>query len=92
MREAYESHRDEGFAVLSVSVREDDTVIREFIARHDLTYPFLMDRDGRASLDFEVKTTPTTYFIDPDGVIVDMQAGMTSREWLEHNIRESTGA
>ena len=91
MRAAYDNHRDEGFTVLSVSVRESDQVITDFISRHGLTYPFLMDRDGSASLDFGVVTTPTTFFIGPDGTIIDTRVGMVSRDWLERLVIESTG-
>ena len=91
MRAAYENHREEGFTVLSVSIQESDQVIRDFISRHDLTYPFLMDRDGSASLDFEVVNTPTTFFIGPDGTILDTKAGLVSQDWLEYLISESTG-
>jgi peroxiredoxin len=87
---AYENHGEEGFTVLSVSIRESDQVIRDFISRHDLTYPFLMDRDGSASLDFEVTSTPTTFFIGPDGTITDTKVGMVSQDWLERLIIEST--
>jgi len=91
LRAAYENHREEGFTVLSVSIQESDQVIRDFISRHDLTYPFLMDRDGSASLDFEVINTPTTFFIGPDGTILDTKAGLVSLDWLEYLISESTG-
>ena len=91
MRAAYENNRDEGFTVLSVSIRESDQTITDFIARHGLTYPFLMDRDGSASLDFGVVSTPTTFFIAPDGSILATKAGMISQDWLEGLIRESTG-
>jgi len=91
LRAAYENHREEGFTVLSVSIQESDQVIRDFISRHDLTYPFLMDRDGSASLDFEVVNTPTTFFIGPDGTILDTKAGLVSQDWLEYLISESTG-
>jgi len=90
LRAAYENHREKGFTVLSVSIRESDQVIRDFISHHDLTYPFLMDRDGSASLDFEVTSTPTTFFIGPDGTILDTKAGMVSQDWLERLIIEST--
>lgn len=91
MRAAYENHREEGFTVLSVSIRESDQAISEFISRHGLPYPFLMDRDGSASLDFGVMTTPTTFFIGPDGTITDTTVGMVSRDWLERLVIESTG-
>ena len=73
-----------------MSIQESDQAIRDFISRHDLTYPFLMDRDGSASLDFEVTSTPTTFFIGPDGTILDTKAGMVSQDWLERLIIEST--
>jgi peroxiredoxin len=91
LRAAYENNRDEGFTVLSVSIRESEQTITDFIARHGLTYPFLMDRDGSASLDFGVVSTPTTFFIGPDGSILATKAGMISQDWLEGLIRESTG-
>jgi hypothetical protein len=50
-----------------------------------------MDRDGSASLDFGVMTTPTTFFIGPDGTIIDTRVGMVSRDWLERLVIESTG-
>ncbi|MDE0805677.1 MAG: TlpA disulfide reductase family protein, partial [Acidimicrobiales bacterium] len=65
MRAAYEKYRDEGFEVLSVSVREDDAAVEGFVERYGLEYPFLLDRDGSVSLDYEVTSTPTTYFVSP---------------------------
>jgi len=50
-----------------------------------------MDRDGSASLDFGVVSTPTTFFIGPDGSILETKAGMVTQTWLEGLIRESTG-
>ena len=38
------------------------------------------------SLDYDVSTTPTTFFISPDGEIVDVLAGTVDRGWLERNI------
>ncbi len=88
---AYENHREEGLTVLSVIIRESDQVISEFISRHGLPYPFLMDRDGSASLDLGVMTTPTTFFIGPDGPITDTRVGIVARDWLERLVSESTG-
>ncbi len=87
MRAAYEKYQDQGFEVLSVSVQELDPPVTEFIARYGLTYPFLMDRTGEVSVRYGVSTTPTTYFVDPDGKIVDSRAGVVSADWLETNIR-----
>ncbi len=86
MRAAYENFKDQGFEVLSVSVQEGDTEVADFIDRYSLTYPLLMDRTGQTSTSYEVTTTPTTYFISPDGAIVDTMAGVVTQAWLEKNI------
>ncbi len=88
MRAAYDKYQDQGFEVLSISVREDDAPVADFVARYGLTYPFLMDRSGSTSVDYGVATTPTTYFISPDGELVDSLPGVVSQRWLEGNITQ----
>lgn len=58
MRTAYETHQDDRFVMLYVNVPEDDAAVADFIARYGLTYPFLMDRDGRISHDYRIVSTP----------------------------------
>ena len=86
LRAAYDSYSEQGFEVLSVSIQEGDAEVAEFIDRHDLSYPILMDRTGETSATYKVASTPTTYFISPEGTIVDTIAGVVSEEWLEANI------
>lgn len=86
MRAAYETHKDDGFEVLSISVKEGSVEVDAFIEKYDLTYQFLMDQTGDISNAYEVSTTPTTYFIAPDGTIVDSVAGVVTQSWLERNL------
>lgn len=88
MRAAYENHKAHGFEVLSVSIQEADTAVEDFVAAHGLDYQFLMDRTGEISSAYEVTTTPTTFFITPDGTIADSTTGVVSRDWLEGNIND----
>ena len=74
--------------MLSVSVQEGEREVAQFIDRYGLDYPFLMDFSGDVSVDYGVTTTPTTYFVSPDGEIVDTLAGVVSVSWLEKNIRQ----
>lgn len=89
MRAAYDKYQDQGFEVLSVSVQEGDAEVLGFIDRHDLAYPFLMDRTGDIASTYDVTSTPTTYFIAPDGSIADTLAGIVTKSWLETNIESS---
>jgi len=45
-----------------------------------------MDRTDQISTTYEVLSTPTTYFIAPDGTIADTLAGTVSQRWLAKNI------
>lgn len=83
---AHEKYNDQGFEILSISIQEPDADVADFINRHGLNYPFLMDRSASASNAYAISTTPTTYFIAPDGTVVDSLAGVVSQSWLEGNI------
>lgn len=86
MRAAHDKYRDQGFEVLSVSIQEGDAEVVGFIEKYGLDYQFLMDRTGGITTAYGVATTPTTYFVAPDGTVVDGIAGVVSRQWLEDNI------
>lgn len=88
MRAAYDTHNTHGFQVLSVSIQEADAAVDSFVAKYGLDYQFLMDRTGEISTTYEVSTTPTTFFIAPDGIIADSTTGVVSQNWLEGNIND----
>lgn len=85
-RAAHEKYKDQGFEILSISIQESDNAVAGFIDHYGLNYPFLMDRSGQASTAYSISTTPTTYFIAPDGTIADSRAGVVSQSWLEEHI------
>ena len=88
MRAAHDEYQDQGFEVLSVSIQEADIDVDQFIAKYGLGYQFLMDRTGQIAADYEIASTPTTFFIRPDGTIADSTAGVVSAGWLETNLDE----
>jgi len=77
--------------VISVSIQEDETAVADFISRHDLSYPFVMDTDGRISQNYNIYTTPTTYFVDPDGVITSVLPGLMTQQWVAANLEAVEG-
>lgn len=88
MREAHEQYRDQGFEVLSISVQESEDVIGGFVDEHGLDYPFLLDSTGEVSALYGLFTTPTTFFIAPDGTAVEAVAGVVSADWLSGLIEQ----
>ena len=74
-----------------MSVQENETAVSDFITHYDLSYPFLMDTDGRISRQYSVFSTPTTYFINPDGVITSILPGLMTQQWIAANLEASKG-
>jgi cytochrome c biogenesis protein CcmG/thiol:disulfide interchange protein DsbE len=72
-------HRDygpKGLAVLAVNVdRGRRRHVADYAARLGLTLPVLLDPDGDARRDYEVRALPTTYLIGPDGRIAGRVLG-----------------
>lgn len=91
MRAAYDKYQDDGFVVLSVSIQEGYPAVENFIAQYGLEYPFLMDTDGRISSSYNVLSTPTTYFIDQDGVIINILPGVLTEQWVDANMATIEG-
>jgi peroxiredoxin len=83
LRAAYEKFQDDGLVVLAVSVQESNAAVDNFIAQYGLSYTFVLDIDGTTSSSYEIFTTPTTFFIDPGGVITDIRPGVVNRGWID---------
>jgi len=68
-----------GFKVIGVSL--DDTgaaSVKEFIGSHKMTYPIVLDPEGKLAAVFQTSIIPTTVLIDRGGKIVWKQYGVIS--------------
>jgi peroxiredoxin len=72
-------------------VQESNVAVDNFIARHGLSYPFLLDIDGAISRNYDIYTTPTTYFVKPDGVIASILPGVVSQQWIDGQMKAIQG-
>jgi peroxiredoxin len=77
MQSAYDQYKGEGFMILAVNATNQDNLnaALEFISDHDLTFPILVDTNGKASNDYQVHSLPTSFFIDQNGIITDVVVG-----------------
>jgi thiol-disulfide isomerase/thioredoxin len=75
IQEVYNRYRDQGFVVLAVDLGESDARVRGFVEEMELTFSILMDRNEDVSQLYRVRSIPTTYFVDREGVIQDIVIG-----------------
>lgn len=55
--------------ILLVDLKENQKTVQDFADEFGLTYPILLDRDGKVSDQYAIFAIPTGLFIDRDGMI-----------------------
>jgi len=70
MEVLYKRFKDKGLEILAVNCMEEKGEILDFMADYRLTFPALLDGDGRVSNTYGIQAIPTTFLIDRDGRII----------------------
>ena len=80
----YNQYKSEGFTVLAVNMTYQDNPldIMPFVEGQGLTYPILLDETGDMAKDYQLKSLPSSYFIDRQGIIKDVVIGGPMAEAL----------
>lgn len=72
--------------VLGVNQQESAETVEAFAAEFALTYPLLLDARADVYQTYAVFGLPTTYFIDADGIIVDVIPGAATEAVLTEKV------
>jgi len=84
-------HSDFGpddFVILAVNnLRQDELSDAErFVTEKRLTFPILLDANGQVSVHYQVHSLPTSFFVDPDGIIRAIVIGGMSEALLHTQV------
>lgn len=82
MESLYPKYKDD-IEIVAVNLDQSELVIHRFIDKYDLTFPVVHDTKSDIMDLYKVKPLPSTFFIDPNGVIVDKVEGALTLERLE---------
>ena len=77
LEKLHRKYRDRGLTVVGVSVDgpRNFAKVRPFAAKLGLTFPIVLDEDGRLQQLYQVRAMPTTVLIDASGVIASVREG-----------------
>jgi peroxiredoxin len=77
IQRVYEKYKDSGLVVLAVNSTSQDNAasVEAFLAEFGLTFPVVMDTDGKVSRLYRLTALPTTFFIGRDGIIRKVTIG-----------------
>lgn len=72
---AYQQHQKDNLVVLGINMREDSPTIAKFLQDKQVSWPILLDLQGKVVSLYNVVGYPTSIFIDRKGVIRAIQVG-----------------
>lgn len=79
MERLYRKLKAEGLEIVAIDLREGANLVEPFVKEYSLTFPVLLDRDGRVGAKYGVRSIPTTYVIGRDGTVIAGRIG--GQEW-----------
>jgi cytochrome c biogenesis protein CcmG, thiol:disulfide interchange protein DsbE len=84
MEKVYNEYKDQGFIVLAVNntFQDNPLEIVPFATQYNLTFPILLDETGETSRAYQVRSLPSSYFINRYGVITEVVIGGPMSETL----------
>lgn len=84
MQKVYEEYKDQGLVVLAVNSTFQDTQsnIAPFIEEYSLTFPILLDTTSQVTRAYRVRSLPSSYFINRQGIITEVVIGGPMSEAL----------
>ena len=84
IQRVYTDRKDEDFVVLAVNATNQDNLAAalSFVEQNELTFPILLDQGGEASRAYQLRSLPTSFFIDPEGMIREVVIGGPMSEAL----------
>lgn len=92
MPEFQKVHRlseENNIRIIAVNLSEPKKRVAKFALDHHLSFPILLDGFGNTSEKYKVKSLPVTYFISPDGIIVEeIFGGRLTQEMIETKINQ----
>ncbi len=90
----YKEYKDKGLVVIAISTDRRVDYVKDFLEKHPVDFPVLMDSDTRVSREFGVFSMPTSFLLDRNGVIIKRYLG--EEDWNSpenrNTIRAALGA
>ena len=82
---AYETYKSRGLHVVGVDVQENAAKAHEFVTKHGLRYPALVDA-GTLLDQYQINGMPVAVFIDKSGVVKKIDVGELTQQRLDADI------
>ncbi|MEN1761886.1 TlpA disulfide reductase family protein [Anoxynatronum sibiricum] len=82
-----EVHEDKNIWILSINIRDSQQAVEAYMEENNYTFPVLFDtHDNFAAVEYRVRATPTSVFIDEDGLVKHRVEGAMNVAFMENRL------
>ncbi len=81
----YKEYAARGLVVVAVATDRSVSSVKDFLSKHPVDFPVLIDSDSKVSRQFKVFSLPTTFLLDRNRAI--LQRFMGEEEWDSDPVR-----
>ena len=82
-----DEHGDENVRILSVNLRDSQQQVEAYMEENNYTFSVLYDtRDNFAAVEYGVRATPTSVFIDENGLVKHRVEGMMNLDFIKERV------
>ncbi len=82
----YDDHRPQGLELIGVNIQESAEDVTQYRQMLGISFPTVLDSDGSVTREYLVRGVPSTFFIDPQGTIRQVQIGPLNRKGLNEKL------
>lgn len=86
MENQYKNFKDQGVEILAVNVGESDYAVNNFITKHDLTFPVMIDKGREVENAYRVDILPVSFLVDKEGKVIDIITGALTEESIQKHM------
>jgi peroxiredoxin len=84
----YKQFKDNGVQVLAVDVGETEFAVNQFVKRHNLTFPVVIDKSGDVQTAYGINPLPITFLIDKEGTVIKSHTGQLTEEMVHNFMKQ----
>ncbi|KOR86778.1 thiol-disulfide oxidoreductase [Bacillus sp. FJAT-22058] len=86
MENQYKNFKDQGVEILAVNVGESDYAVNNFITKHELTFPVMIDKGREVENAYRVDILPVSFLVDKEGKVIDIITGALTEESIQKHM------
>ncbi|MEJ2706517.1 MAG: TlpA disulfide reductase family protein [Anaerolineales bacterium] len=88
--DVFNESSEEDVIFIGLNVLESQEAVAEYREEFGVSYPLVLNQDGRLTETFKPVGLPTSWFIDPDGVVRYIHAGAMTPEVIKNALQSAS--